>query len=244
MDLYLHYSVLGGFLMSSLSHNSSSKIEQEHGTLRSYVIGFLLSLVCTLIPYHMVVNGSLKGSVLLATILGFAIIQMVIQITFFLHLGRGPKPKWNLLFFISTVGIILIVVSGSIVIINNLHYNMSPSDITKKLVNDEGIYQVGGIVTGACQQLLVNHKVTIKNGEVSPLHTETHKCDTLTFINEDSTLRDISFGAHPSHEAYGGVSELSVRKGYSKTITLSESGTYQFHDHLHEETVGYFNVSP
>ncbi len=230
--------------MSGPAHNSSGKPKPEHGTMKSYVIGLILSLVVTLIPYYLVVNQSISGTALLATILGFAVIQMVIQITFFLHIGRGPKPNWNLFFYVATVGVILIIVGGSILIINNLHYNMSSTDITKKLVNDEGISQIGGQATGACQELRVNHKVNIKNGVVSPLHTAAHKCDTLTFINEDNEIRDISFGPHLAHEAYAGVAELSVQKGYGKTITLSESGTYQFHDHLHAETAGYFNVEP
>ncbi|MES2971784.1 MAG: cytochrome o ubiquinol oxidase subunit IV [Patescibacteria group bacterium] len=212
--------------------------------MKSYVIGFILSLVFTFIPYYLVVNRSITGNLLLATIIGIAVLQMVIQITFFLHLGRGPKPNWNLFFFISTVGIILVVVGGSIMIINNLHYNMLPSDQTKRLTNDEAIYQIGGLKTGACQGQHANHKVTIKNGQVSPLHTLAYKCDTLTFINEDDTVREITFGTHPQHGVYAGENELVVRKGRGKSITLSEPGTYQFHDHLRAETAGDFTVFP
>jgi len=216
----------------------------EHGTVRSYVIGFVLSLVFTLIPYYLVVHQTVSGTALLMTIMGFAVIQAIIQITFFLHLGRGPKPNWNLFFFVSTVGIIMIVVGGSIVIISNLHYNMQPSDETKQLIVDEGIYQVNGKKTGACHEIGANHKVTIKNSLASPLHTTAKLCDTLTFINEDNKLRDIAFGTHPEHQAYAGESELLVQKGVNKTITLSESGTYKFHDHLQEETAGNFTVTP
>ncbi len=169
---------------------------------------------------------------------------MIVQITFFLHLGRGPKPNWNLFFFIATVGIILVVVGGSILIINNLYYNMLPLDQAKKLTNGEGIYQIGGEKTGACQEIQANHKITIKNGLVSPLHTIAHKCDTLTFINEDNEVREITFGTHPEHGVYAGEDELVVRKGRSKSITLSEPGTYQFHDHLQAEIAGDFSVTP
>ncbi len=230
--------------MSDHLHHTGHEPAREHGTTGSYVIGFILSLVFTLIPYFLVVRHTVSGTALLATILGFAVLQMVIQITFFLHLGRGPKPKWNLFFFISTVGIILVVVGGSIMIINNLHYNMLPSDQIKKLANDEAIYQIGGKKTGACQEIQANHTVTIKNGLATPLHTVAQKCDTLTFINEDNVIRDIAFGTHPQHEAYAGESELTIRRGQGESITLSESGTYKFHDHLHEETAGDFTVGP
>lgn len=226
--------------MNNVSHDKNT----EHGTMRSYVIGFILSLVFTFIPYYLVVNESFTSSLLLPVILGFGVLQMLIQVTFFLHLGRGPKPRWNLYFFVSTVGIILLVVGGSIVIIDNLHYNMSPSDKIKKLVNDEGIYQLGGEATGACQKIKANHQITILNGQVSPLHTSADKCDTLTFINEDGVAREITFGAHPQHGAYAGEIEIVVKKGRSETITLSDAGTYYFHDHLQPDTAGTFTVNP
>lgn len=236
MDIYLYHCVLGGICMSHTPQHN------EHGSMQSYVIGFLLSLLFTFIPYVMVVNQTVTGTKLLLTILGFALIQMIIQVTFFLHLGRGPKPNWNLFFFVSTVGIILMVVGGSIVIINNLHYNMSPTEKVKKIANDEGIYQVGGKETGACKELGESHLVVIKNGIVNPLLTNAKKCDTLTFVNNDDE-REIAFGAHPAHEVYAGETELVIRKGRSKTITLSESGSYQFHDHLQPGTAGNFVVA-
>lgn len=215
-----------------------------HGSMSSYVIGFILSLIFTFIPYYMVVNQIVTGTALLVTILGIAIIQMLIQIVFFLHLGRGPKPFYNISFFLLTVGTILIVVAGSIVIIKNLHHNKTPSDQTKVLVDGENIYQIGGEKTGACQGQHANHRVIIKDGKVSPVHTLTKKCDTLTFTNEDDQERKISFGEHEMHITYAGESEIVLRKNRSKTITLSELGAYEFHDHLKHETAGYFTVIP
>ncbi len=217
--------------------------KKEHGTTRSYVIGFILSLVFTAIPYYLVTNKIISGSALLITILAIAVLQMIIQIVFFLHLGRGPKPLYNVVFFISTVGIILVVVIGSIWIINHLNYNMASVDTSKYLVNQEAIAQVNGQKTGACDEIGVNHKVTITKGVVNPLHTEAKLCDTFTFIDDD-TEREITFGPHPNHEAYAGESELAVRKGKGKTITLSESGNYLFHDHEDPKVFGTFTVAP
>ncbi len=215
----------------------------EHKTLTSYIVGFVLSLIFTFIPYYMVINQTVTGTVLLVTILSFAIIQMMIQVFFFLHLGRGPKPFYNVVFFVSTIGIILVVVGGSIVIINNLHYNKMPADQTKVLIEGEGIYQLNGEKTGACQGQHDNHRVTIQNGIASPQFTIAKECDTLTFINEDSTAREITFGEHQEHKPYAGESKYIVRNGKNKTITLSEKGTYRFHDELQPETTGYFTVN-
>ncbi len=217
---------------------------KEHGTTASYIVGFALSLVFTAIPYYMVVNKTVSGTALLAAIVGFAILQMLIQIFFFLHLGRGPKPLYNVVFFASTVGIILVVVGGSIFIMNHLHYSMTPKDVTTRLAQDEGIDQVGGAKTGACADIGTNHKVVIKAGKASPLHTDAHLCDTLSFVNEDNTARDIAFGKYPNHDIYGGEIKLTLSKGYSKTITLNQASSQLFYDHTDPTMNGSFTVTP
>ena len=230
--------------MTSSPNNTNSKIHLDFEALKSYIFGFILSLFLTFVSYFIVVSQSMDGSSLRVAILAFAVSQMLIQIIFFLHLGRGPKPLYNVVFFVATVGIILVVVGGSVMIINNLHYNMQPVDQTKKLANDEGIYQIKGEMTGACQAIGNNHKITITNGQVNPEHTTARKCDTLTFINEDDKVLAITFGIHPEHGVYAGINELSVRTNRSKSITLSELGSYKFHNHFQAGTTGYFTVEP
>jgi cytochrome o ubiquinol oxidase subunit IV len=242
MDIHLYHRVLEGIRMNSPHHTDAHK--GGHGTTASYVVGFLLSLVFTAVPYYMVVSKTLTGTALLAAILGFAVVQMLIQIFFFLHLGRGPKPLYNVVFFVFTVGTILVVVGGSIFIMNNLQYNMTPAEVVKKLAQDEAIYQIGGEKTGACQGTHENHQVTIRDGRVTPVHVEAQLCDTLTFLNQDEEVREIAFGLHPQHSGYSGEDELLVRKGRGKTITLNQVGTYRFHDHLEPDIAGSFRVLP
>lgn len=228
--------------MSVQHHVARNGPPREHGTVRAYIIGFVLSLIFTAIPYYLVVNESVSGDALLAVIVGFGFLQMAVQLFFFLHLGRGPKPLYNVGFFLGTFVAILVVVGGSIFIMSHLRYNMTPEDVSKKLVEDEAIYQVGGEKTGACQGKKASHLVTITDGVAYPLRTEARLCDTLTFINEDEKTLEIAFGPHPKHDVYGGETEVSVRNGRSETITLNEPGTYMFHDHLRPSTSGYFIV--
>lgn len=223
---------------------SSRKAPHEHGTMRAYIIGFILSLIFTFIPYFLVVNHTITGMALLVTILGFGVLQMLVQVLFFLHLGRGPKPTYEQVFFVVTVFTILVVVGGSIIITSNLRHHMAPSasEQTKKLVNDEAIYQIGGEKTGACQGQHDNHQVMIMDNKVTPFHIEAKRCDTLTFMNHDAQAKEIVFGEYPEHKSYAGETEYVVRSGHNKTITLSEVGTYTFHDHVRPETVGEFTV--
>ncbi len=96
----------------------------RQGTLRSYVWGYVLSLAFTLIPYFLVVKSIAARDVLLVTVLGFALAQLVVQLIFFLHLRSESRPRWNLLVFSFTVFIVGVVVVGSLWIMNNLNNNM------------------------------------------------------------------------------------------------------------------------
>lgn len=230
-----------------MNHDKNAPEQHESGVAKSYVIGFILSLVFTVVPYYLVIEKVVSGSSLIATILAFAVLQMIVQVVFFLHLGREKKPHWQLTFLVATVGGILLVVVGSIWIMGHLHYNMTPvtpADASKKLVEDEGIYQIGGEKTGACQGQYANHKVTLKDGAISPSRIDARLCDRLTFVNEDDDPHYMMFGSFDHPKAYGGEDMLTVRKGRSKTIVLNEPGTHQFHDHMDSKTVGEFTVSP
>ena len=96
---------------------------------KAYVTGFLLSLISTLIAWSVVnahvTSGHHRYSHLFINILvlSLAILQLVVQLIFFLHLGREKKPRWNLQALLAAVGIIILVV-GSIWIMNNLNYSM------------------------------------------------------------------------------------------------------------------------
>lgn len=224
--------------MSSVEHAT-----KEHSPLGSYIIGFILSLVFTAIPYYLVVNKTISGTALLITILGFAFLQMLVQIFFFLHLGRGPKPLYNVVFFVATIGLILVVVGGSIFIMNNLHY-MSPSVAVKKVAQGEGISQVGGEETGACQQKGAKHNVTIANGRAVPEHTAAKLCDTLTFFTGDGKEHEIAFGAVGNEQAYGGEEKLGLRSGRGKVLTLNQEGSYTYFDSKNTAIKGTFSVQP
>jgi cytochrome o ubiquinol oxidase operon protein cyoD len=222
----------------------SKHLESNHGTIKSYVIGYLLSLLLTFIPYNLVVNEMLKGTALLVAILFIAMLQLIVQIVFFLHLGRGPKPDWNLYFFISTFSLILVVVGGSMFIINNITYNMLPSDQVKRLVNGEGISQIEGSETGACYGQFEKYMITIKDNMPDTAVVNANECDTIFFVNEDAETHQIVFGTYPIREVYAGIDVLEVKKGRSKNIKLSEPGTYYYYDALNPELRGSFNVAP
>ncbi|HEX3081842.1 MAG TPA: cupredoxin domain-containing protein [Candidatus Saccharimonadia bacterium] len=88
-----------------------------------------------------------------------------------------------------------------------------------------------------------SHIVIIKDGTVSPLHTDAGLCDTLTITNADNANRLMAFGQHEHHIAYDGIEEKELRPGQSLIVTLDQAGTYLFHDHLQDEVQGTFTVT-
>ena len=98
------------------------------GSLGSYLTGFVFSIILTLIAYY-VVTAKLYSSNLqvVSIIISLAILQLFVQLIFFLHLGRESKPRWNVTVFVFAATVVLIVVFGSIWIMNNLNYNMAHS---------------------------------------------------------------------------------------------------------------------
>jgi len=106
--------------------------------LWSYVIGFVLSITLTLAAYFLVEQSATSGHVglskqfVIIVILVLALIQLAVQLVFFLHLGREPKPRWNLMVFGYVFLLVAIIVGGSLWIMYHLNYNMmqmSPTEV-------------------------------------------------------------------------------------------------------------------
>ncbi len=99
----------------------------EHvATIRSYTLGFVLSILLTLVPFSVVFFHLLSGNSLVVVVIGCATMQLYVQLRFFLHLGSGKNGQWNRLALGFMVLIVFILVAGSLWIMNNLNYHMTP----------------------------------------------------------------------------------------------------------------------
>ncbi len=101
-----------------------NKFEKSRSALRSYITGFILSLIFTLIPYGMVTMHIFEMRGLIVGIVLFAIVQLFVQVLFFIHLPRTVRPYWNLFVFVFTLLIISFLVVGSLWIMYHLNVNM------------------------------------------------------------------------------------------------------------------------
>jgi len=112
---------------------------QHHGSLRSYIIGFALSITLTVQAYILVTTNAISGAGLMYTILALAIVQLFVQLFFFLHLDKATRTSWNLLAFIFMVIVVCIVAFGSLWIMQNLDYHMNPAETDTYIQQEERI---------------------------------------------------------------------------------------------------------
>jgi cytochrome o ubiquinol oxidase operon protein cyoD len=84
--------------------------------------------------FHLATNG------VFAAILALALVQLVVQLFFFLHLGSGAERGSRFLIFAGTVGLVLIIVAGSIWIMDRLNYRMmaSPAQMQQYISGQQG----------------------------------------------------------------------------------------------------------
>jgi len=115
-----------------------SRHDTDRGTPRMYVSGFVASIVLTLTAYLLVVNHALSRRILIGAVVALALTQFLVQVVFFLHLGRETKPRWKLAVFLFMTMVVLILVFGSLWIMTNLNYRMTPAQINTYMNNQAG----------------------------------------------------------------------------------------------------------
>lgn len=107
--------------MNQAHQNSAGAV---NGTFTSYVTGFILSIVLTVIPFTLVMTGTLSHQVIVFCIFAAAILQIFVQLHYFLHLDTSSAMYWNVVSLCFTFFIIFLFVGGSIWIMYSLHYRM------------------------------------------------------------------------------------------------------------------------
>lgn len=104
-------------------------IDRHHGwnaSLKPVFLGLLLSVIILFALYKIVLREHLSGELLKISVLGLTLILAIIHLVLFMHVGMESKPHWVSISLIFTVVVILIVIGGSVWIMNNLNYNLMP----------------------------------------------------------------------------------------------------------------------
>ena len=102
-------------------------MEEDHRyeqALRQYIVGFVLALMLTLIPFALVAWGALPGSVAILFVLICGLTQMVVQFRYFLHIDFTRQKREDLLLILFSTLLLAIMAGGTIWIMSNLAHRM------------------------------------------------------------------------------------------------------------------------
>ncbi len=108
-------------------HGGHHDHESSHGSLRSYLIGFGLSVVLTAIPFWLVMTGALgSNQATVLTVMALAIAQIIVHMVCFLHMNARSEGGWTMMALIFTLIVVVIALSGSLWVMYHLNANMMP----------------------------------------------------------------------------------------------------------------------
>lgn len=95
-----------------------------HGTLTSYLVGFVLCLILTGLSFGTVMGGWVPHDRILGVISGLAVVQLLLQLVVFLHLGTAPEQRNHTVIGVLSLLLIATIIIGSLWVMHNANVNM------------------------------------------------------------------------------------------------------------------------
>ena len=98
-----------------------------HGTFKSYMTGFVLSVILTAIPFWLVMADVLASPTATAiVVMALGAVQIVVHMIYFLHMNPKSEGGWTLMALIFTLVLVAIALAGSLWVMHHLNANMMP----------------------------------------------------------------------------------------------------------------------
>ena len=111
--------------MSAHDNHAQGAGGESHGSVKSYLIGFVLAAILTIIPFWVVMAGGLSSG--LSTWVVFlvcGVLQLLVHLVFFLHLDLSSAQRSNVNVGLLTLVMIGIIVAGTLWVMWNMNYFM------------------------------------------------------------------------------------------------------------------------
>ena len=93
-----------------------------------YLLGFALAVMLTLVSFYITRSTLVWEPSIPVALSVLAVAQMGVHLVFFIHLTSGPDNLNNILALAFGLLIVLLVVLGSLWIMNHLDHNMMPME--------------------------------------------------------------------------------------------------------------------
>jgi cytochrome o ubiquinol oxidase operon protein cyoD len=104
--------------------------EASHGSFKSYMTGFVLAVILTVIPFWLVMGDVFANkTVTVLLVMGLGAVQIFVHMIYFLHMNTKSEGGWTFMALLFTVVIVMITMVGSLWVMYNLNVNMMPMSI-------------------------------------------------------------------------------------------------------------------
>ena len=101
---------------------------EPHSTFSGYMAGFVLSIILTAIPFWLVMTKVIADRQTAVLVLGgFAVVQILVHMVYFLHMNGKVEGGWTLLSTIFTVVFVAIAITGTLWVMFHMNANMMPT---------------------------------------------------------------------------------------------------------------------
>lgn len=141
--MHIYHRVLVGGCLMAVKH---AALPNRHTKpIQAYIAGYVLAITLTVSAFALVWayvssdGGVFSRTVLLSALAVLAVLQLLVQAVFFLHLSAERKARLTLYSTLFTILVVMTIVVGSIWIMYNLNYNMMPSNVSKYIQQEENI---------------------------------------------------------------------------------------------------------
>ncbi len=110
-------------------------------TVKSYIVGYFLSIALTLgafglLTWHISTGHIMPThTVLTVGFITLALLQLLVQLFFFLHVGKGQNKYWNAAALGFALFIVAVVVGGTLWIMQNLQHTQTPNTFLNGQIN-------------------------------------------------------------------------------------------------------------
>ncbi|WP_082652657.1 cytochrome o ubiquinol oxidase subunit IV [Aureimonas sp. AU12] len=124
-----------------------------HGTMKGYITGFVLAVILTVMPFALVMGDVFANPRVTAfLVMGFAVVQIVVHMVYFLHMNTKSEGGWNMLALIFTLVLVVITIAGSLWVMYHLNTNMM--QMPGHEMNE------GGMMTGQGMDAMPGHDMS------------------------------------------------------------------------------------
>lgn len=107
------------------SHHENENMGAGHVTRKTYIIGFLLAGLFTILSFGLVVfKDSMPRTAVVILLSVAALLQMFVHLYYFLHLNKSSEQRWNVIALAFTALLIFIFVGGTIWVMYTLNIRM------------------------------------------------------------------------------------------------------------------------